>query len=89
MMLAAKHAPGRFNVEYVCGMNTSSSHTGIIKSNFNVSQVYNSAGTPALVNLGTDDYTVIMYAPSMSILYGFNGGGWIPASSKVGGLAMF
>lgn len=39
-MLAAKHAPGRFNVDYVCGMNVSSARTGIITSNFNLNEVY-------------------------------------------------
>lgn len=35
-MLIAKHYPGQFDVAFVCGMNMSSAHTGVVRSNFSI-----------------------------------------------------
>lgn len=87
-MLAAKHRPGVYNTSYISGMNISSSKTGIISCNMDISECYNKAGTPAVEPLGTGKYTVIMYCPTLSILYGSGAAGAIPATSKLAGFSI-
>lgn len=85
-MLAAKHWPGRYNVPFVSAMNISSNHVGVIHSNFSRTQCVDETNTS--LPMGTKDYTIIMYCPSMSVLYGPGGAGNIPATSKLGGLVI-
>lgn len=84
-MLAAKHAPGRFNAPYVTGMNVSSARTGILQNNFTISEALSLGVTNPI---GTSDYVIILYAPALSFLFGPGGAGLLPTNSKLGGLSI-
>lgn len=86
LMLLAKHAPGRYNTNYVCGMNVSTSYTGLINGALTMNQAYDTSTPPVLTNLGGNDYLLIMYCPVMSILYSDGASGNLPAGSKLGGM---
>jgi hypothetical protein len=52
-----------------------------------VNQAY-SMSSPALTALGVGDYTLIMYCPSLSILYGPGAAGNLGTTTKIGGLTI-
>lgn len=82
-MIVAKHFPGSVNPPFVSDMNVSSAHTGIVRTKMTVNDAYNTSGS--LEGNLLADYHVIMYCPSLSILYGPGSSPNIPTSSKLGG----
>lgn len=88
-MQVAKNFPGRYNVPYVAGMNT----TALPTTTFSVSNTLASAnvyGNDGEDVLGFADYLVIMWMPVATYVYGFptQQQTTIPSSDKLGGLIL-
>lgn len=84
-MTVAKHYPGRFNAQYVAGMNVSSLPT----MTFSVSTTFsecNSHGHPNPEPLGTHDYLLVMYSTSQTAFFGTGDTGDMTKAEKQGGL---
>jgi hypothetical protein len=88
-MTIAKNYPGQFDAPYVAGMNVCSvpTSTGRVATTFD--QAFEFGGTGETESkIGTQDYLLIAWCPSTTAFFGDGGTSNIPASDKLGGLAM-
>jgi len=61
--------------------------SGVVESTSTFSQVYD-RDAEEVAAIGTRDYVVVGYCPSLSVYFG-NGGNSFPETTKISGLMMF
>lgn len=80
--------PGIASTPYLIDSEAQNTINGVIKNTMkmdNVWSVEDSMGMP----LGTRKYTIICFCPSLTFFYGQGGYGYIPTTTKMGGLSCF
>lgn len=93
-MLIAKQCPGQYNVEYVSDMNSTNLPTSCFEVSRNISSCdYVTTdnfpfASPDTRSLGSGNYTVLAWMPSLSAFHGSDSHNHIARSEKLGGFAI-
>ena len=86
LMTLAKRFPGTFDAPYVAGMNTTPLATIQASTGFTLTEA--SVGGGARASLGTNSYTLLMYAPSIASLDHPTHAAFLPRETRISGLSV-
>ncbi len=82
----AKYDANQPQAPFLIGMEPSNMRSGVVESTSTFSEAYD-RDTQTMKPIGTRDYVVIGYCPSLSVYFG-RGAGSFPETSKLAGLLM-